>query len=224
MKATANISAFIIILIIVSLNSYCQTTDTYKVKLSRDNEEELILYDTIIHLDYLLQDTKNYNGISNFEFFQRFDYPILKCSNINSEKLIISNDTIEILIETKSFDTLRFKRNLRTDPDYYIKHPFYGLDDIDLTDETKYLPQRELSKITITINKISKELPYTEYENFFNPNIDCKEDCKPTKGYITENGEIIIQMDNSDGAGFYYAIFIFDYSGNLKRKLVENVL
>jgi len=224
MKTLKTILTLIITVIVLNNMLIGQSSDLYKVKLRRDNKEKLIIYDTFINLEYLLQSTKDYPGITNFEFFKNFDYPILGCNNEGSERVIISNDSVKIIIDTKPIDTFQIKLNLQNDSNYYIKNPTFGIINDNLTDNKLLATQTEISNITVIIKGISKELPKKEYDNLFNPKINCNGRHISTKGYVTDNGEIIIQMENGDGANFYYVIFIFDIKGNLKRKIVENVI
>jgi hypothetical protein len=226
MKARNYILILSLILVIISPRVFCQNSNLYKVKLRKDNNEKLILYDTIVSLDFLTQETKRYKGISNFEFFQCFNYQELKCKNINNNELLISNDSIKIRLLAKPFDTLRIIQNLQADTNYYLKHSFYGLDELNITDLNKlhWKPQTELDLISIQINNHKVDISIEHYENFFDPNIICDEEFCPTNAYLTENGEIILQMDNGNGAGFYYAIFVFNRKGELIEKVVKNVI
>ena len=226
MKQRNNILILTLILVIISTRTYSQNSNEYKMKLRKDNDKELVLYDTIVTLDYLIKETKKYKGICNFEFFKGFNYPKLDCENISDNELIISNDFIQVRLLTKPFDTLQIIKNLNTDSNYYSKHSFYGLDELNITDLNllHWKPQRELDLISIRINNYEIDLPKKHYEGFFDANITCNEEHCPTNAYLTEKGEIILQMNNGHGAGFYYAIFVFNSQGELIKKIVKNVM
>jgi hypothetical protein len=192
-----------------------QKPDGYSVKLRRDdNSKELVLYDTIVSLDYLTEGSKKYSSISNFEFFEGFNYPVLESKLETNNRLVLFNDSVNIVVETKPFDTLLFKRNLASDRNYYTNKSVYG-----------GLPSlREISNISIRINGRLNEMSSHEFENMFDPNIISTPYHIPTKAYLTEGGEILLQMDNGAGAEFYYLIFLFDKDGNVKKRIAKNVL
>ena len=214
-----------LVLLFISTQVFCQNSEVYRVKLRKDNHKELILYDTIVSFDYLIQESKRNNGICNFEFFRGFNYVELDFKNTNENELIMFNDTVEIKILSQEFDTLRILENLTSDSNYYINHPFYGLDELSITDLGLLTrPHNELDKIYIRINNTKIELPEENYENFFDVNIICSNNYCPTKAYLTKKGNLIVQMENGGGSSFYYAIFVFNNKGKLIDRVVKSIL
>ena len=69
-------------------------------------------------------------------------------------------------------------------------------------------------------SKANKEIPKKQYNDLFEPTIECLNDNDDlycyTVGYLNEKGEIILTMQNSDGAGSYMVIFLF----NKKNKIM----
>lgn len=193
--------------------------------MARPNQSGMVIYDTLVSLDYLGQKTVDM-GNSNFEYFHSFKYATLNSENMGQNELLISNDTIKIRLQTRYFDSLQLQNNLLTDSRYYDKHPFYGLDEVEIIslNSLHYKPRNQLDRIFISINGNEISLPKEEFANFFDVNILCTENHCPTKAYLTDEGDIILLMENGTGSGFYYAIFVFNNQGSLIDKIVKSAL
>lgn len=88
-----------------------------------------------------------------------------------------------------------------------------------------WIPKTRIAKMVFRKNDLSKVIPAQHYDDLFEPNIKCYEISENekscyTNGYVTNIGETIIEMSNSDGAGAYVVIFIFDEMGKLKARVV----
>ncbi|MDF2454450.1 MAG: hypothetical protein K0R51_443 [Cytophagaceae bacterium] len=188
------------------------STAYYKTKLLKSQDSGVTI-DTLVTLDYLIS-SKDW-VVTNLDRFIGFNYPLLSIKSGN-QKVILYNDSIELIVKEMPFDAIKAKRNLSTDASYYETHPCYGLDGIPFQDGQ--VPSHEVALIELSINKQLKKISPDTYENFFDPSL------RNCLAYVTEQHEIILTMENSLGAGFYLVILEFDSKGTLQRKIVQPVL
>ena len=80
-----------------------QTNDRFRVLLNRENQKKLEIYDTIVSLDYLSE--LRYESLTNMQIFEGFDYPKFNKTTKNNQ-IILSNDSIKIVLDTKPFDSI----------------------------------------------------------------------------------------------------------------------
>ena len=116
-------------------------------------------------------------------------------TKLNENSSSFRNESIELLIERKVFDTTEHK--IGRDKDGWVstidnKYP-YGIDGD--------LPHNEISNIQLKITGQNITIPKESYSDLFEPNF------KTTEIFHKENAWFII-MSNSDAAGYYYVAWI----------------
>ena len=164
-------------------------------------------YDTTIHIDSLKD---------LFHDFSKFNYTELKRKRNKDKSLTLYNDSIKIIIEEALFDSSKHVLTYE-DGGGYTKidgKVFYGSDG--------FIPRRKISGITFYNHDYKKVIEKDYYSDLYEPNLHCYQNPERcyTFAYIKDSDEIIVTMSNSDGAGSYEVVFIFDIKGNIKRRII----
>lgn len=182
----------------------------FKVKLFHHETE--LEYDTIVTKHFLKDDL--------FTFLE-FNYPRLDYKITKNKSIELYNQKVKIVIETSDFK--KENRNLKFD----VGEKFLQkIDEKKIYGTDGNIPQKEISDFYILVNRKRIEIPKDYYNDLFEPTIECLNDndnlyCY-TVGYLTEKNELIITMQNSDGAGSYMVIFFFDKEYNLTDRIIGN--
>lgn len=201
----------------ISISSNVHINDSlfYDVKLFDDRNDRT--YDTVIHIDSLA---------GMFYEFRGFNYTKLQRKRVKDKHLSLFNDTIELKITEAPFDSSKHELFYEEGVGYSVGGTWTKIDGREFLGTDGGLPDREISGITIRINGKKKKIEKEYYSDLYQPNLDCwsseQGDQCYTYGYIKNNREIILSMSNSDAAGSYEVVFIFDMKGNIKRRIIGN--
>ncbi|MBL4716080.1 MAG: hypothetical protein JKX95_05545 [Bacteroidia bacterium] len=200
----------LLVLVIVWGNVCAQDGQQYKVRIY-DDEEELV--DTIMSFVALEEVLHLFGG---------FNYPTLDHGILGDSVSRLFNDTVEFKIYKAKFDSSK-----------YESVEFYDdLNHIGSVNGKKVwgtdggIPQWAIEKMEFKRNDRVVNIPTVSYIDLFEPNIGCyyvthsKSDWCYTKGYITDRNKLIISMSNSDAAGGYEVIFVFNMDGELENRAV----
>ncbi|MFZ5941211.1 MAG: hypothetical protein ACOYXB_11635 [Bacteroidota bacterium] len=163
-------------------------------------------------------------GIPNIQLFEGFNYPLLK-RTIQGNVIRFSNDSIEFDIFIAPFDTLSFLHNYTLDSSLYYKSLYFREDLDEKIDVPRFLPEKEIREIKLTIKGISSEIESKVLNGLYDPNIDCwtiynEEKCG-INVHISDNKKILLHINGGAGASAYIAIFQFDENGNIENRLFE---
>jgi hypothetical protein len=176
---------------------------TYNVQLENQKEE---LFDTIVSLQYLE---------NNLHLLKKFNYEKFDHISKNENSLLLISNNISFEIITSKFDSSNNKLEFK-DGKYQLEKindkPFWGTDGD--------IPTRKISKMVYWNNDSPVDVPSKYYNDLYQPNLHCYDSYCYIYGYKTERNEIVIIMNNSDGAGGYTAILILDNNGNIKDRIV----
>jgi hypothetical protein len=136
--------------------------------------------------------------------------PLSQFKSLNKKQIgkhiaIVSNDSISITINSSAFIAKNHK----------LHH--YGIDKLLSIDEKHVwgtdgeVPKVKISAVNVSINNISITIPKSEFDDLYEPNF------KDFNVYLSKNGTLYIEMDNSDGAGAYTIIWVIKNNQYLKR-------
>ncbi|SFJ68329.1 hypothetical protein [Olleya namhaensis] len=180
----------------------------FKVRLFHPETE--IEFDSIVSKEFIKDDL--------FTLLE-FNYPRFKSKLIDKNSIELIKGNIKIVIKTTEFQ--KGKRELKFDSNEKFLEKIDGKD-IYGTDGN--IPKKEISDLYLIVDNLKIEIPKKQYNDLFEPTIECLNDNDDlycyTVAYLNEKGEIILTMQNSDGAGSYMVIFLFDKKYNLKERII----
>jgi len=180
----------------------------FKVKLF--HPETGVEFDTIVSIEFLKDDLFPFMG---------FNYPKLNSKKVGKNSMELFNGNVKIIIETSEFD--KDNRELKFDSTNTILEKIDGKA-IYGTDGN--IPQKEISDFYIIVGGNRIEIPKKYYSDLFEPTLECSNNNGNLYGYtiayLNEKGEIILTMENSDGAGSYKVIFLFDNDYMIKERII----
>ena len=179
----------------------------YNVKLMHP---ELETYkDTLVTLDYLN---------NHLETFSAFNYPKLKLKNSSTQQITLANKNFRVVIETAPFlpknNTITYAKDANTVLKINNKTP-WGTDG--------NLPTKGIERIVLIKKSDSLEVPRSYFDDLYQPNTFCvkkDENLCYTAGYLSPENELILTMQNSDGAGSYLVVFILHADGSVAERIV----
>ena len=176
----------------------------YNIKFTRESDESE--FDTLVNLNYFEE---------NIWLFLKFNLPEITHSQTNSSTISFIDDSTVYTIKS---DTAILKDRKKTFEHYENFDCLLTIDSTVFYGSDCDIPKTEISEISITFKGQNYKIPKKHYSDLFEPNIKCNShsDCYIT-AYKHTNGEVIISMFNSDGAGGYCAFFIFKNQVLLKR-------
>ncbi|ULC58306.1 hypothetical protein MBM09_10275 [Flaviramulus sp. BrNp1-15] len=180
----------------------------FKVRLFHPETE--IEFDSIVSKEFLKDDL--------FTLLE-FNYPKFKSKLIDENSVELLKGNTKIVIKTSEFK--KDNRELSFDSSETFLEKIDGKD-IYGTDGN--IPRKEISSFYLIVNDEKIEIPQEQYNDLFEPTIECLNDNDDlycyTVGYLNEKGEIILTMQNSDGAGSYMVIFLFDKKNKIKERII----
>ncbi len=182
--------------------------ELFKVKLFHPETETE--YDSIVSREFLEDDLFT---------LLKFNYPKFESKPIDKNLIELTSGDMKIVIQTAEFE--KEKRKLEFDSsETFLERidgkKIYGTDG--------NIPRNEIFDFYLINNKEKIQVPKSFYSDLFEPTIECLNDNDDlycyTVGYLNENGEIIVTMQNSDGAGSYMVIFLFNNEGKIKDRII----
>jgi len=180
----------------------------FKVRLFHPETE--IEFDSIVSKEFLKDDL--------FTLLE-FNYPKFESKVIDENSVELLKGNTKIVIKTSEFK--KDNRELSFDSSETFLEKIDGKD-IYGTDGN--IPRKEISSFYLIVNDEKIEIPKEQYNDLFEPTIECLNDNDDlycyTIGYLNEKGEIILTMQNSDGAGSYMVIFLFDKKNKIKERII----
>lgn len=133
----------------------------------------------------------------------------LKKTSQKSNELILKLAPFEVIIKSKTYDAKNKK--LTKDKQGYItrinQKEIWGTDGM--------VPQTEYESITILDGNQKLNFPKSEYENLYN--VDLK---RTSAYYDTREKKLYIEASNSDGAGSYEVVWMFQNGKFIKKQIV----
>lgn len=181
----------------------------FKVNLFHPVTE--IEYDTIVTKEFLEDDLYT---------FIEFNYPKFDSKfTDNNSRIELFKDTTKIVIKTSPF--VKEGRELKFD----TSHEFLKkIDGKEIYGTDGNIPSKQISEFFIVNDGNRVDINKLFYSDLFEPTLECYNENDDlycyTVGYLNDEGEIILTMQNSDGAGSYMVIFLFDKNYNLKDRIV----
>ncbi|MFK7970046.1 MAG: hypothetical protein AB8F95_06740 [Bacteroidia bacterium] len=193
-------------------------TEPYEVVESEPiistKEEDTTLF-AIRFIDYnndSMRDTMASLGFikADMSMFVGFDYPAFEFRNVHDSLIMLTKDSISIQIASGHFDQTAYQLDPPHSP--YIKTVngklFWGTDGL--------IPTRRISKISLQVGNRHYAISDSVYSDLFQPSLFKRY----TNAVLTDRNELIIWMNNSDGAGSYRVIWIFDTKGEVLDRIV----
>lgn len=155
------------------------------------------------------EDIKNENEFINGYIDKTRLFPLSKFKSLNRIHLglrsaSVSNDSISITIKSSAFKAQSHKLRYRTGELLSIdgKH-IWGTDG--------NVPKVKITDVNVSLNNTPIIIPKREFDDLYEPNF------KMFRAYLSKNGTIYIEIDNSDGAGAYTIIWVIKDHNYLKR-------
>jgi hypothetical protein len=215
------IKHFIFLLLICGCNSNPTKPEKIIIQQSLDSikyyktilRHDLInvTFDTIVSLDFV---------DSNPDSFHAFKYPKLDRVNIGENIMELFNDSIRVRIEKVKIEPEN--RLTLTQTEDYFKNTsgkrYFGVGVI--------WPQEKLTKIIIEINRVKKTLSSDSFDDLLDPNFTCNPNFIPQcyiNVYTTDKGEVLLTIRGGEASGSYLAIFVFDKTGNLLKRIARQL-
>jgi hypothetical protein len=154
-----------------------------------------------IDVNYLKNNTEN----SGYVYFDRVK-SITEFKKINSifsdqNSITFESDKVYIKIKTRQFD--KKNHNLSYNKEY--KNVLEKVDNVEIFGTDGNIPKNEYLNFEIILNSQKIQLPKEAYINLFEPNLDYT-----LVNYDENNNRLFIQSMNSDGAGGYAVIWMFE--------------
>lgn len=223
-KHVASLCIGCLLLVGIPRSLIAQADDSLRVILNRENANHSETFDTIVSIDYLSQHAVK--GPSNLQYLEGFNYPKLSVE-IKGNKAIISNDSIKIRLETKLFDSVRFRENYQKDSSLYFNNLYYRDVQADFSYPPFY-PISQLYKLSIQINQRTQNLPEKYCQDLYNPAMEAHQlntnQIFGLNGYLTDKDQLILTFFCGEGSGAYKVIFLFDKNGELLQRITAPVL
>ena len=180
----------------------------FKVKLFHPETE--MEFDSIVSKEFLKDDL--------FTLLE-FNYPKFESKIIGKNSIELLKGNKKIIIKTSEFE--KENRKLKFDS---IGIFLEKIDGKDIYGTDGNIPRKEISDFYLIVNGKKIEIPKKHYSDLFEPTIECLNDNDDlycyTVGYLNGKGEIILTMQNSDGAGSYMVIFLFDKEYKIKERII----
>lgn len=180
-----------------------------KYKIQLFNSEE-VLIDADVSLSYLEDNLWN---------FKKFRYSAFERLSEDENTLSLVSGNVRIELVRSKFDSSKSKLQIKTTEGYadYLEK----IDGKDVWGTDGDLPKMRLSVLRFWKNDTPILIPNSYFDDLFEPSLNCYEDddCN-IMAYQTDQDEIILVMNNSDGAGAYTAIFVFDLNGKVKERII----
>jgi hypothetical protein len=189
-------------------DSYYKKLKGFNFKVQLFSEDASSTHDTTISLEYL-------KNSLDLILLSKFNYEPFENNLINDSTLILKKLDFQIELNSRKFDTSMY--NLSYIQNGKILDKINGLK-VWGTDGN--IPKRVISNIKLKHGKESKLIDKKYFNNLFEPMLFCQKNRCMTNAYLTPDRELIISMFNSDGAGSYTAILIFDSKLNMIEKIV----
>ncbi len=151
---------------------------------------------------YLKNNSLQYGFIYKDKFKYISQYDKFKLKMFSDSKCVLTKDSLKFILTTEPFNTTSNKIVYSNEEGYErIKtingKRFWGTD--------YGMPSVQYGKIEFYINDLKIDFPKTEYDNYFQPNLEF------TKAYYdAENKRIFLIISNGDGAGSYEVLWCFE--------------
>ncbi len=219
----------VITLVCVSIcskaQSYCAIVDDKDGYANiRDNENNVIdkvLNGTLIfsygeekngweYIDYERAGTINTGSIHRTRLKPISEFRNIPILQEDTNPVILSDNQIKIQVKKQPFNTQNHQVAYAKDGStiWIDDKKAWGIDG--------YLPTEEYQAISITIKGQKVMMPYSTYSDLYNPNLDM------TRAYLDSiENKLYITSVNSDGAGGYFVIWLFE-NGIYKDRLVTH--
>jgi hypothetical protein len=163
-----------------------------------------------IGIDY----SKNNKDRSGYVYKDRIKYlseftkiPLIKET---STKVIFQKDSLNIVIESKKFDSktakLAYSKNEKSFLEKINGKKIWGTDG--------NIPRTTYKLITVTIGKKTLDLPKDAFDDLFEPNFSYTQ-----INYDRKNDILYIASSNGDGAGGYELVWIIEKGQYKERKI-----
>lgn len=166
------------------------------------NEGLGTVVDTVVDLVFVEENIGYFN----------FRYPPLKAMVPVENTLKLYSDSVSITIRTILFN--KEKHRLE-----YDRKTIKRIDGRSPWGTDGSMPHTEIASIDIGIGEREISVPSEQFADLFEARIH-PSNLNTHKGYVAQNQEIILNMMNGDGAGYYHVLFIFDLEGNVKQRFV----
>lgn len=198
---------FTILLFIVSFGCFSQEKfELLNVQLYNLNDDSKL--DTTVTVEYL-------NDSLDVFIFSKFNYPEFKHRLLNDSTLILEQADYKVEIHSRKFDTSNNELSFIENGQILDK-----INGLKIWGTDGNIPRTVISNVEIKNQKTSKKLEAKYISNLFEPNIKCKSTNCHIKGYLTDKNNLLISMFNSDGAGGYTVLFLFDKDLNLSKRII----
>jgi len=172
------------------------------------SDDSKLTYDTTISIGYLK------DSLDLF-LLSKFNYEPFENKLINDSTLVLKQESYQIEICSKKVDTSIYELSFIQNGQILDKINGLKIWGIDGN-----IPNRVISSIKLTNEINTNSLDSNNFINLFEPSIYCQKSRCMTNAYLTDENNLIISMFNSDGAGGYTAIFIFDNSLKIIDRIV----
>lgn len=124
---------------------------------------------------------------------------------IGNHSVSIKNDSISIAINASAFHAKSHKLH------YDGQNELTSIDGKHIWGTDGNIPKVKITGVNVSINNTTVIIPKSEFGDLYEPNF------KLFHAYLSKNGTIYIEMDNSDGAGAYTIIWVIKDNKYLKR-------
>lgn len=167
-------------------------------------------------VDYPKTDTESLHGnIHKSRVVLLENFLALKQDFISDNEVHLTTKNIKIVVKGEPFDYKKNKAKFKK-----VKHKevgyveeFYNNQLVWGTDFT--IPKSHYKSIEVTYNKTKTVLPAKIIENLFNVSIG-----QTTAYFDAKTEELYLLSLNSDGAGAYYCLFVFEKGVFKQRKVI----
>lgn len=176
--------------------------------------DDLFLYDSEseksgwikIYKQNFKDERKDFDGyIDKSRLFPLSQFKSLSKKQVGKHIANVSNDSISITIKSSAFIAKNHKLH------YYGIDKLLSIDGKHIWGTDGEVPKVKISSVSVILNSMPVIIPKSEFDDLYEPNF------KNFHIYLSKNGTIYIEMDNSDGAGYYTVIWIIKNNKYLKR-------
>jgi len=179
------------------------TTDLFFVNILKTKK------DTLVDYDFLSKDF-----VSSAEI--KFNYPKLENKIIDKNNLILSNDTIEVILSEVKFDPSKHKLIYEDSLKVPKKYGLIKIDGKEYYGTDGEMPKTEIGTIKVKYNNKQTVLNSEYIKNLCNIGLNRI----MTNVYIANNRRLILTFWASDGAGAYFTA-LFIKNGKVEHRIID---